>query len=67
MASLDLNNYTNHDNPNRNIALKIEYEGTRYMGFQFQPDHPTIQGELEKAIYRLTGNEIRVHGASRER
>ena len=65
MASLDLNNCTKRDDLNRNIALKIEYEGTRYMGFQFQPNHPTIQGELEKAIYKLTGNEIRVHGASR--
>jgi tRNA pseudouridine38-40 synthase len=35
------------------------------MGFQFQPNHPTIQGEIEKAIYKLTGDNIRVRGASR--
>ena len=47
------------------LALTIEYEGTRYHGFQSQVDEPTIQGELERAIERLTGERIRVKSAGR--
>ena len=49
----------------KRIALQVEYEGTRYMGFQFQPEQPTIQGEIEKAIHQLTGETTRIRGASR--
>lgn len=50
------------------IALIVEYDGTNYYGFQLQakhPDQPTIQSELEKAIFRLTQEESRVLAASR--
>ena len=47
------------------LALTIEYEGTRYHGFQYQANAPSIQGELEQAIERLTGERIRVKGAGR--
>lgn len=44
----------------------IEYDGTGYFGFQRQrKDHPTIQGELEKAIGVLTRQPISVTGAGR--
>ncbi|MDE2842380.1 MAG: tRNA pseudouridine(38-40) synthase TruA [Chloroflexota bacterium] len=49
----------------RRLALLIEYEGTAYAGFQIQATEPTIQGELEEALYKFTGEEIRVRGASR--
>ena len=49
----------------RRIALLIEYDGTRYSGFQWQPDAPTIQSELELAIEKLTGEKVRVAGAGR--
>ncbi|MBI2859536.1 MAG: tRNA pseudouridine(38-40) synthase TruA [Chloroflexi bacterium] len=45
--------------------MVVEYDGTGYCGFQFQPGLPTIQGELEKAIGKLTGERRRVFGASR--
>ena len=47
------------------IALTIEYDGTSYHGFQWQPGVPTIQGALEAAIRRLTGERRRVVAASR--
>ena len=47
------------------LALTIEYEGTRYHGFQYQVDNPTIQGEIERAIERLTSERVRVKGAGR--
>ena len=43
----------------------MEYEGTRYRGFQWQPNGPTIQDELEKALLKLTGQKTPVAGASR--
>ena len=47
------------------IALVVEYDGTNYMGFQWQADRPTVQDELEKAIRRLTGEGVRVVASSR--
>ena len=47
------------------LALTIEYEGTRYHGFQYQVNAPSVQGELEQAVERLTGEQARVKGAGR--
>lgn len=49
----------------RRLALVVEYQGTRYHGFQLQSGPATIQGELEHALHQLTGQEVRVRGASR--
>jgi tRNA pseudouridine38-40 synthase len=47
------------------IVLVIEYKGTKYCGFQFQVNVPTIQDEIEKAIFKLIGEQLRVVAASR--
>lgn len=49
----------------RRIVLVVEYDGTNYHGFQLQSEQPTLQKELEKALYELTGEKIRVAAASR--
>ena len=49
----------------RRMALVVEYQGTNYHGFQLQLNPPTIQGELEQALRRFTGQPIRIRGASR--
>ncbi|MBM4406405.1 MAG: tRNA pseudouridine(38-40) synthase TruA [Chloroflexi bacterium] len=49
----------------KKIALVIEYEGTRYYGFQIQAQPQTVQEELEKAVARLTGRRVPVRCASR--
>ncbi|MFC5700997.1 tRNA pseudouridine(38-40) synthase TruA [Cohnella faecalis] len=49
----------------RNIAMIVSYDGTNYSGFQSQPGCLTIQGELEKALFVLTGQHIRVNGSGR--
>lgn len=50
---------------NTKIVLILEYEGTRYHGFQWQANAPTVQGEIEKALHKLNGERIRVIAASR--
>jgi tRNA pseudouridine38-40 synthase len=49
----------------RRIALILEYDGGRYLGSQVQKRGPTIQGELEGAIRRLTGERLRAAFAGR--
>ncbi len=43
----------------------MEYDGTRYHGFQLQASLPTIQGEIETALFELVGERTRVMAASR--
>jgi len=47
------------------ILLIMEYEGTRYHGFQWQDGLPSVQREVEKALKKLTGERRRVIAASR--
>jgi len=49
----------------RRIALVLEYDGTRYAGFQLQSSAPSIQGALEEAVERLSGESSRIYGAGR--
>ena len=51
----------------RNIACGIEYDGTGYHGFQRQREDqgPTVQGELEAALKRISGETLKVYGAGR--
>ena len=41
----------------RNIKLVIEYDGKGFNGWQKQPNKLNIQGEIEKAIQEITGDE----------
>ncbi|OQA19476.1 MAG: tRNA pseudouridine synthase A [bacterium ADurb.Bin363] len=49
----------------KNIKLIIEYEGTRYQGFQIQPGVKTIQGEIEASLYRIFQQHVKIYGAGR--
>jgi len=48
-----------------NIKLVIEYDGTNYGGWHRQKNAVTVQGVVEDALCRLTGEEINLIGASR--
>ena len=49
----------------RRIKLTVQYDGSRYHGWQIQPGKRTIQGELVEAVSNLVGTRTHVHGASR--
>lgn len=51
--------------PTGKLALIVEYDGTRYHGFQFQVGVPTIQGEIEGALKKITGEKVRIVAAGR--
>ena len=47
------------------VRLLIAYQGTKYHGWQIQPDEPTLQGVCEAAFFKMTGKRTRVTAASR--
>jgi tRNA pseudouridine38-40 synthase len=47
------------------VALVIQYLGTRFHGWQLQPNHRSVQEELEKALAAVIGQSVRVYGAGR--
>jgi tRNA pseudouridine38-40 synthase len=51
--------------PTRNLRLLIEYEGTRYAGWQIQKAQRTVMGEILAAIETTLGETPRLFGAGR--
>ncbi|MBE5869347.1 MAG: tRNA pseudouridine(38-40) synthase TruA [Lachnospiraceae bacterium] len=49
----------------KRVKLIVAYDGSAYCGFQVQPKAPTIEGELNKHLSSLLGEDIKVIGASR--
>lgn len=50
----------------QNYKIVLQYEGTRYDGWQKQKNtENTIQGKLERILARMTGEEVEVHGSGR--
>jgi tRNA pseudouridine38-40 synthase len=49
----------------RNIKLTLEYDGTDFCGWQYQPQQRSVQGELESALGRLTQQKVVVTAAGR--
>jgi tRNA pseudouridine38-40 synthase len=49
----------------RNLKLVVEFDGTRYAGWQYQPRHQTVQGELESAASKILQQKVTVYGCGR--
>ena len=49
----------------KRVRIVVAYDGTNYCGWQIQPNGITIEEVLNKALCKLTGEEIRIIGASR--
>jgi tRNA pseudouridine38-40 synthase len=45
--------------------LTLEYDGTPFVGWQRQDNGPSVQGALEAAIEKLSGERVTVTGAGR--
>lgn len=65
MASEGFDKMTGNPQATRRILLRVAYDGTNYHGWQVQPNAATIEGELNRVLTQLTGEEIQVTGASR--
>jgi tRNA pseudouridine38-40 synthase len=49
----------------RTLKLTIAYDGTAYAGWQLQPERPTVQGTLEQAVAKVTGQHVRILASGR--
>jgi len=49
----------------KNFKLTIEYDGTRFHGWQRQKDHRTVQGEIEAALGTMIGRQVTLNGSGR--
>jgi tRNA pseudouridine38-40 synthase len=49
----------------RTLKLTISYDGTRFVGWQYQAEGQSIQGVLEEVLARIEGAPVSVQGAGR--
>ena len=49
----------------KRIKLTVAYDGTAYCGWQLQNNGITVEGVLNRQLSRITGEQIKVIGASR--
>lgn len=49
----------------RNLRAIVAYDGTRFFGWQLQPELRTVQGVLEEKLSFILGEDVRVHAAGR--
>jgi tRNA pseudouridine38-40 synthase len=47
------------------IKLVLEYDGTPFAGWQYQPNAVTVQGVVQDALKKLTGQDKIIHAAGR--
>src|SRR5690606_35901190 len=51
--------------PTKRFAFTVHYDGRGYHGWQLQPAHPSVQGELEKVLAKLFDRPVRILGSGR--
>lgn len=49
----------------KRVKLEVAYDGTNYCGWQLQPQEPTVEAQLNRALSELLQEDITVIGASR--
>ncbi len=47
------------------VKLTLEYDGTRFCGWQLQPNAPSVQGALERAVGIVLREPVRIVAAGR--
>ena len=48
-----------------NYLIKIEYDGTKFVGWQYQKNGISIQEKIEKALRKVFNYKIKINGAGR--
>lgn len=49
----------------RNIKVVYQYDGTNFKGFQRQPDQRTVQGELERGLFKILKEKVNLISSGR--
>lgn len=49
----------------RNWKVTVQYDGTKYQGWQIQPDFPTVQEEIQKVLSGIYKSPIQIDGSGR--
>ncbi|GAB4215490.1 MAG: tRNA pseudouridine(38-40) synthase TruA [Synechococcales cyanobacterium] len=49
----------------RRLAIKVQYLGSQFFGWQRQANHRSVQADLETAIASRAGHGVVIHGAGR--
>lgn len=49
----------------RNLKLTLAYDGTRFHGWQVQPDRLTVQGEVERVLRQILNHPVSATGSGR--
>lgn len=47
------------------VRLMLEYDGTDFVGWQYQTNGRSVQEEIEKAIKKILQIEVRITGGGR--
>ena len=50
-----------------NYKMILQYDGTRYRGWQVLPAELTIQGKLQDVLSKMAGYQVEVTGSGRTR
>ena len=48
-----------------NYLLKIEYDGTEFVGWQYQKNGRSVQDKIEKVLFKILKSKTRIVGAGR--
>lgn len=49
----------------RSWKVTVQYDGTKYQGWQIQPDFPTVQEEIQKVLKGIYQSAIQIDGSGR--
>ncbi len=47
------------------LKVVVRYDGTNFVGWQTQPNGPSVQAAIEAAMSRIAHGPVRIHGAGR--
>lgn len=49
----------------KNIKLTVQYDGSKFYGWQKLNDLPSVQLEIEKAVEKMIHQPVKINGAGR--